>query len=101
MPPALAAQPVFNEYSFGGYLIYAGIRPFIDGRADLYGPVFMRAYDAATSPNRAALEDLFRTYGVRWTLLQPGSSAVQILDLMPHWCRLYSDEVAVVHALSC
>jgi len=101
VPPALAAQPVFNEYSFGGYLIYAGIRPFIDGQADLYGPAFMHAYDAATSPNRAALEDVFRTYGVRWTLLPPGSPAVQLLDLMPHWCRLYSDEVAVVHALSC
>ena len=101
VPPALAAQPVFNDYSFGGYLIYAGIRPFIDGRADLYGPAFMRAYDAATSPNRAVLEDLFRTYDVRWTLLPPGSPAVQLLDLMPHWCRLYSDDIAVVHALSC
>ncbi len=101
VPPALAAEPVFDEYSFGGYLIYVGIRPFIDGRADLYGPAFMRAYDAATSPNLAALEDVFRTYGVRWTLLPPGNPAVQLLDLMPHWCRLYSDDVAVVHAQSC
>jgi len=101
VPAALAAQPVFNEYSFGGYLIYAGIRPFIDGRADLYGPAFMQDYAAATAPNRAALERVLQTYGVRWTLLSPQNPAVELLDLMPHWCRLYGDEIAVVHAVSC
>jgi len=101
VPAALAAQPVFNDYSFGGYLIYAGIRPFIDGRADLYGPAFMQSYAAAVAPDRVALERAFQTYNVRWTLLPPGSPAVQLLDLMPHWCRLYSDDIAVVHAQSC
>jgi len=28
--------PVFNDYPFGGFLIFNGIKTFIDGRAELY-----------------------------------------------------------------
>ncbi len=101
VPPPLAAQPVFNDYGFGGYLISVGIRPFIDGRADLYGPAFLRDYAAATAPNHAVLERLLAAYGIQWTLLPPGSPAAELLDLMPGWCRLHADGVAVVHARSC
>jgi len=44
VPPELRLQPVFNEYSFGGPLILAGIRPYIDGRADMYGDAFVADY---------------------------------------------------------
>ncbi len=37
VPPTLRAEPVLNAYGFGGYLIWSGVRPFIDGRADMYG----------------------------------------------------------------
>jgi hypothetical protein len=37
VPPELRAKPVLNDYGFGGYLIWSGVRPFIDGRADTYG----------------------------------------------------------------
>lgn len=100
VPAALAAQPVFNDYSFGGYLIYAHVRPLIDGRADMYGSPFVREYMAMTA-STASLEKAFHTYGIRWTLLPPGSPAVSLLDAMPGWCRLYADKVAVVHATSC
>lgn len=101
VPPALAAQPVFNDYNFGGYLIFAHVRPFIDGRADLYGDAFMHQYLSATLPEKAALDTALRDHGVRWTILTPGNPAVGLLDAMPHWCRLYTDEVAVVHAAAC
>ena len=29
--------PILNDYGFGGYLAFAGVPPFIDGRAELYG----------------------------------------------------------------
>src|SRR5262249_23600175 len=39
------AGPILNSYNFGGYLIYAGVEPFIDGRTDqLYGEKFMVRY---------------------------------------------------------
>jgi len=91
VPPALATEPVFNGYNYGGYLIFNHIRPFIDGRADMYGDAFMRQYVLATLPERAALETAFRDYGIRWTILPSGSPVVELLDAMPHWCRLYAD----------
>ena len=101
VPAALAAEPVFNNYNFGGYLIFNHIKPFIDGRADMYGDVFMHRYLSATLPEKAALEAAFREYGVRWSILATGSPVVALLDAMPQWCRLYADRVAVVHADSC
>ena len=35
VPPALASRPVLNSYDFGGYLIFKGIKPYIDGRSDI------------------------------------------------------------------
>ncbi|MGN5478967.1 hypothetical protein ACTMU2_24310 [Cupriavidus basilensis] len=46
-----ASGPVFNSYNFGGYLIFSGIAPIIDGRADLYGDDFVRRYVEAYSGN--------------------------------------------------
>lgn len=101
VPPALAAKPVFNDYNFGGYLIFNHIRPFIDGRADMYGDTFMHQYLSASVPEKATLETVLRDYGIRWTILTPGSPVVALLDTMPQWCRLYANDVAVVHAASC
>ena len=45
VPPDLRAKPVLNEYGFGGYLIFSHVRPFIDGRAELYGDEMLSLYD--------------------------------------------------------
>src|SRR5439155_6832644 len=37
VPPELRSQPVLNGYSMGGPLILSGIRPYVDGRGDMYG----------------------------------------------------------------
>lgn len=91
--------PVLNEYSFGGYLVYAGIPPFIDGRADMYGDAFMKEYfDAIKLTTSDGLQKLLQKYHIEWTLLPPESAAVALLDHLPEWHRLYADKVAVVHA---
>jgi hypothetical protein len=100
VPPSLAAQPVFNDYGFGGYLIFSNVQPFIDGRADMYGDNFLRLYFSITHPDKAALEQTFQRYGVRWTILAPANPAVALLDALPDWCRLYDDQFAVVHVKS-
>lgn len=98
VPPALRAQPVFNSYEFGGYLIYRQVRPFIDGRADMYGSAFMQAYLAPFRPDRAAFDQVSARYGVRWALIASNSHPMlYLLDTLPHWRRLYADEVAVVY----
>ncbi len=97
VPPALAAQPVFNDYGFGGYLIFKGVRPFIDGRADLYGDDFLTAYGAASSGAPAPFQTLANQYGFRWSILTRDSAAAAMLDHLPGWHRMFEDGVAVVH----
>jgi hypothetical protein len=90
--------PVFNQYEFGGYLIFSGTPVFIDGRADLYGDDFMERYlEACRLQRTGSLERLLDKYKVRWTLLRPGVPAVALLDHLPGWRRLYADGTAVVH----
>ena len=89
---------VFNDYSFGGYLAFAGIPTFIDGRGELYGGRFIVRYNRALS--LADLRDFLKLldeYKVDATLLEPDTAAVALLDRLPDWQRVYSDDVAVVH----
>ncbi len=90
--------PVLNEYYLGGYLIYAGIAPFIDGRADMYGDAYMKEYQEGVSLKHSdSLPALLQKYRIEWTLLSPESPAVALMDHLPDWRRLYADKVAVVH----
>lgn len=90
--------PVLNNYNWGGYLIYSGIAPFIDGRADLYGDAFLKEYVEALGLRTSdGLQKLLAKYQITWTLLEPGSAAVTLLDHLPGWQRLHADETAVVH----
>lgn len=90
---------VFNDYGWGGYLIYAGIPPFVDGRSDVYRDAFLRRYiEAVDLQAPGGLEQLLDEYGVAWTLLRPKTSAVALLDRLPGWHRVYADKNAVIHA---
>ena len=42
------AGPVLNDYNYGDYLMFAGIKTFIDGRADMFGDPFIKRYYEAT-----------------------------------------------------
>src|SRR5271169_1208235 len=88
---------VVNDYGFGGYLIFAGIPPFIDGRAELYGDEFIKRYVQAMLLESDELPKLLDQYGIVWTLIAPERPAALLLDHLPGWRRLYADDVAVVH----
>ena len=97
LPPELRTAPVFNDYAFGGLLIFDGIRPFIDARAELYGDDGLARYLRIIRPDRVALEEALQRWRIAWTLLPPSSPCVALLDLMPGWRRAYADEFGVVH----
>jgi hypothetical protein len=86
------AGPVFNDYEFGGYLIFSGIAPFVDGRADMYGDDFLRR-----QADVAALPDILDQYRIAWTLLERHDPRAALLDRLPGWLRIYGDDIAVVH----
>jgi len=93
----VAAGRVFNAYNFGGYLMFARVPMFIDGRADPYSDDFISSIFAAEKQGGKKLTDLLDRYSVSWTMLPTSNGAVGTLDQLPNWQRIYGDEFAVVH----
>ena len=97
VPRFVRETPVLNDYAFGGFLIWNGVKPFIDSRADLYGDILLDNYADIIQPDKDALAASLAYYHVRWTIFSAHAPVVKLLDATPGWHRFYSDQVAVVH----
>ncbi|HEY2445491.1 MAG TPA: hypothetical protein VGI20_07115, partial [Rhizomicrobium sp.] len=97
IPASLADKPVFNTYSFGGILIFNGIRPLVDSRADFYGDAYLDQYARTIDGDPATVDSLFAKYRVAWTMLDPGDPLVASMDRRKGWHRIYADRYAVIH----
>jgi hypothetical protein len=97
VPRFVSETPVLNDYAFGGFLIWNGVKPFIDSRADLYGDIFLDNYADIIQPDKDALAASLAYYHVRWTIFSAHAPVVKLLDATPGWHRFYSDQLAVIH----
>jgi len=88
--------PVFNDFDFGGYLIFRGIKTFMDGRTLPFGKEFSGDY-FRMGRNLSKLDGVADKYNITWTLLRPDSAFASYFDHSPAWRRLYADDTAVVH----
>lgn len=89
---------VLNDLPFGGYMIWRKMPVFIDGRAELYGEAFEMAYFRALQLKDVnGFLDILKTWDIDAVLLTPATPAVGLLDIMPGWQRVYSDDYAVLH----
>ena len=69
---------VFNDYAFGGFLIFNGVKTFIDSRAELYlNGLFEKTRLAELGQSDAAFLSLLDEYHVSWALLERNSGAPQ------------------------
>lgn len=84
------SDEVFNAYEWGGYLIFANKRPWIDGRADIHTG---RIADYIAI-SRGEMEI---PAGVNHALLKPNSALANLL-LAKGWERVFTSETAVVLA---
>jgi hypothetical protein len=98
LPASLKAQPVFNAYNFGGYLIFSGVKPFIDGRADMYGDAYVKRYAQINNGEQPALDQALKDYKFTWSITQPREGIVAALKAKPGWKEIYRDKYAVVVA---
>jgi hypothetical protein len=88
---------MLNQDLFGGYLIFRGIKTFIDDRTEMYGDEFLQAYVDAVLLRDVTLPAFLRRYDIGWTLFAPGEEVNEVLDHLPGWKRVYADRSAVVH----
>ena len=90
---------VLNQYGYGGYLIGAGIPTFIDGRGELFGGEFIKAYVDAVhlrGKDPAVLQNTLERYKIDWTLLLKEQPANKLLATLPGWRRAYADDKTVI-----
>lgn len=88
---------IFNEYSWGGYIIYKGGRNykvFIDGRIEPYGPKMMKEY-LTVSKARFGCMDILDKYKVDWVMFGSGSQLCRLLEAKG-WKKAYSDSTAEI-----
>ena len=97
LPPSVKARPVLNGYAFGGYLIFEGVKPFVDGRADLFGDAFLRDYAEIARGEPEALNAVLKREHIGWTMFSPEQGAVAAMDALPGWRRAFADPRVVVH----
>ena len=86
---------IFNEYHWGGYLIYQlypRYQVFIDGRADVYGDALVTRY-RSTTRLAPGWRDLLAEHDVRLALLGKDSALAAALRDHPNWETLYTGEI--------
>ena len=94
---------MFNEYSYGGYLIWQlgpQQKVFIDGRADMYeySGVF-QDYVRIVNLDTDALS-LLGKYGIQSCLIQRNSALATLLAASPDWKQTYADDLSAIFVRS-
>jgi hypothetical protein len=88
---------VFNDYDFGGFLIFSGIPTFVDGRALPFGDEFLHRYfDAADLVDIGDAFKLLDDYKISWIILKPSQPLVKALDRSGGWNKVYADQYSIV-----
>jgi hypothetical protein len=95
-------QPIYNEYHWGGYLIwklYPQYRVYIDGRADVYGDALIEEYFTVHDGERAWRKPL-DNYGIRTVLVEPDTPLASLLRDDKGWQNVFEDKKSVVFVRS-
>lgn len=89
---------LFNEFTWGGYLLYRLYphkRVFIDGQTDFYGEALTREYLQILNAEPGWQETL-RKYNVQWVIVPPSRPLAKELARSGDWREWFRDETAVV-----
>jgi hypothetical protein len=95
--PELRTQPGLNDYAFGGALIFYGVRPFVDSRADMYRDAFLRGYQEIIADRPGAVDAAIAKWRFRWAMLTPGDPIVAALQARG-WRALHEEPTVIVLA---
>lgn len=91
-------QPVFNEYGWGGYMIWKlqpDYRVYIDGRADVFGDAFMEEF-LKTHDGVANWRAPLEREGVRTVAVNPDAPLASLLRQENGWRKVFEDKQAAI-----
>ena len=97
VPPQLRSEPVLNGYSMGGPLILSGIRPYVDGRGDMYGDALVVDYARIANGDADAFGSAVQRWNIRWAILPKDSKLIPLLEHLPDWKLLRRDAVGAIY----
>ena len=94
-----APRPMYNNYIYGGYLIWqldGRNKVFIDGRADVYERSGVLADSLTISHLGPTAPFLLDAYGIQSCLIARDEALGTLLAASPQWQKVYSDSVSVL-----
>jgi hypothetical protein len=89
--------PLFNTYGYGGYMVEAGFKTFIDGRGDLFEATGVLADYVYIKQLKPGALQVLRGYGIRSVLMGRGEPLLTVLAASPDWRRVYADDVSELY----
>ena len=78
-------------------LILSGIRPYIDGRGDMYGDDLVLGYARVIHGDPAAFAQVVEKWNIGWVILPNESRLIRVLDRTPSWHLLRRDKVGTIY----
>jgi len=91
-------QPIFNEYHWGGYLIwklYPQYRVFMDGRADVYGDQLLEEFFRIHDGDKD-WRSLLDRYGIQSVVVSPDTALASLLREDKSWKNVFEDQQTVI-----
>jgi hypothetical protein len=86
---------IYNPLNFGGYLIFRGVKTFIDGRTDqLFLENFMNSLFQLVYGKPTEFVPFLQRYDVALAVVIPHSIEAQELERSADWQRVYGDSVS-------
>ena len=89
---------MFNQYGWGGYLVYRlwpGQRVYVYGDAAVMGDAFLNEWNSVELI-RPGFRQTLQRRGVNWVIDPPNTPLLVALGETPEWVRVYSDAQATV-----
>lgn len=91
-------QPIYNEYGWGGYLIWKlhpDYRVHIDGRADVYGDKFLEQFlktHAGEGDWKASLDE----HNIKTVIVRSDAPLANLLRISAGWQQVFDDSQAAI-----
>lgn len=93
----ISKMKLFNDFNYGSYLLFKNVPVFIDGRADVYDPMFNGKEDdiftdyMSTTSLQVWYEDIFKKYGITHIITKTDDNLNIFLQRNIDYKSIYND----------